>query len=350
MTQIVATSHYYLATVQTEHSPAPIDALVPRELNHLPLKAIDASLASLWASLAEPRDLSTLTDAARSAALPFLHDGVFGLVGRDSIITGPVALAQLEHQSDVSPTSATARVSRGAIEMATQLPSSTSLDEIVSFLYRYQSTPVDESRRSEGLPTALLVDDWRSPHTESREETGWSMFWPRTAPKSHAHKLYVGIYPRDRHRAVAAVATALSTLGPRPFKVGYGRSGAVRPDSIVIYVESVAAAEELAQTIAEALPHVPRRPVPFTVDLAGDGLVSGGFDHSTADAENELPATSWRVEMCTSVGAALLSARAFGPARAGLTAAVLQRLVFDSVDPTTWRPETWTTNQPEDRK
>lgn len=123
------------------------------------------------------------------------------------------------------------------------------------------------------------------------------------------------------------------------WKVGRDVYGLLRPDKIVVYFREFADLQETGASILEKLERCPAHGVPFTAELAGEGLLSWGIDppmekHSVPWLERE----SWRLRICNRLATALLLAKA--STRSGISAQrfAMDRLRLEGIDTETWTP------------
>jgi len=115
------------------------------------------------------------------------------------------------------------------------------------------------------------------------------------------------------------------------FKVGSDAAGLLRPDKFVVYLRDVAELRTAAAELARALAGVQPHGVPFSAELAGDGLLSWGGDPpgdaGPAGAEPE----SWRLSVCRRLAEHLVAAKAAGLHAPGPAQYALARLTLDGV-------------------
>lgn len=238
-----------------------------------------------------------------------------------------------------------AALSRRGLILAAELPGRDAA-RLARWLYRFGTAPrTPEAERDFGPgddPVAVLGLVPGAPARmgleaafEATTHTGWIGFGRGKPPAAGAPgscKLYVSPAPAALATAFPRIAAVFADAGVRAFKVGRGLEGLLRPDKIVAYFDDRAHLEATARALARALPGCPAQGVPFTAELAGDGLLSWGVD-PPAGGE----AASWRAWVTRRLAAAVVAAR---PAAARDVAdAALRTLAAAGVDPETWAAE-----------
>jgi hypothetical protein len=152
------------------------------------------------------------------------------------------------------------------------------------------------------------------------------------------HKLYIS----PRLAALpAAFAGLVETMGETGchFKIGSSAAGLLRPDKMVVYFSSQEDLLAAASRLALRLDGLPAHGVPFSAEIAGDGLLSWGMDPPTSETRLswEEP-ESWRLWIARRLAAALVAAH--GAATAGVEPGdfALERLRQEGVDVDEWTP------------
>jgi hypothetical protein len=120
---------------------------------------------------------------------------------------------------------------------------------------------------------------------------GWYAFSRRHTPVqlTAACKLYVSPRPEALADAFPQIVAELVEASVRSFKVGRGSDGLLRPDKVIAYFDSRSELDTVARGLERGLRGCPAQGVPFTAELAGDGLLSWGVDPPLGH-----PAMSWR--------------------------------------------------------
>jgi hypothetical protein len=172
---------------------------------------------------------------------------------------------------------------------------------------------------------------------------GWIMWRSRGAqplpPGSPLFKLYLS---PDPSAAADAFKAAVGVLGDLPvvlLKVGRDVHGLLRPDKIITYFRTREDVEAAGECLARDLGGIPAQGVPFTAEIAGDGLLSWGVDPPRTESllawqERE----SWRLWLTNRLATALLAAQSGRPGGLAPWQFALERLRLLGVDPHSWTP------------
>jgi len=160
---------------------------------------------------------------------------------------------------------------------------------------------------------------------------GWYSFARIGVPVqlTAACKLYVSPRPEALAEAFPRVVAELARAEVRSFKVGRGIEGLLRPDKVIAYFDSGDDLAQVAAVLARVLFRCPAQGVPFTADIAGDGLLSWGVDPPVGHA-----ALSWRSWVTKKLAASLAGRRAM--AADDSVAATLADIRVAGVDPERW--------------
>jgi hypothetical protein len=162
----------------------------------------------------------------------------------------------------------------------------------------------------------------RSPH--------WRAWSRADADRSGlCHKTYVSPLPHAFAAALPVVLRVAVELGVPSLKVGCTPEGVLRPDKIVLYAGSPAAADALARVLTVRLAGLPAQGVPFSAQVDGAGLVSRGTDP---------PGTSWRAHVTALAADALHELAVPGGRAADLVEAVRDVLAGQGLDGRSWQP------------
>ncbi|HVT57914.1 MAG TPA: hypothetical protein VHR45_05910 [Thermoanaerobaculia bacterium] len=186
--------------------------------------------------------------------------------------------------------------------------------------WRRSDASAAPSRRAVPSPRAA------APAEETADaRTGWLSFRSRArvpplAGERPTYKLYVSPQPEVLGTRFGEIVEALGRARAAQFKVGRDAWGLLRPDKIVAYFASFellgGACDELSRRLAVA----PAQGVPFTSEIAGDGLLSWGIDPPAAERSTPWSGReSWRLWLTHRLARALIAARA-AHARSGSTA------------------------------
>jgi hypothetical protein len=130
---------------------------------------------------------------------------------------------------------------------------------------------------------------------------------------------------------VPAFVTALTGTDALHFKLGADAAGLLRPDKLVVYLrdadELAAVADRLAGALAGARPHG----VPFSAEVAGDGLLSWGGDPAPDAGPVGARPESWRLSVCRRLAEHLVAARTAPSPGTDPVRYALARLAADGV-------------------
>lgn len=193
--------------------------------------------------------------------------------------------------------------------------------------------PDDDPMAVLGLATGGAARRVLAEHYEATSFPGWFSFARSESSTSMTPtcKLYVSPRVDALGDAFPEIVAAFERAHVRSFKVGRGIYGLLRPDKIVAYFDDVRRLTDVAHAIEGRLQGCPVQGVPFTAEVAGDGLVSAGVDPPFV---HEL--SSWRAWVTTTLAAALVEAKALRSCDAvGAALAAIKRA---GVDPETWSP------------
>jgi hypothetical protein len=293
----------------------------------------------------------SIVDAVRRLTL----DGVLELERDGTFVSGP-GVFDVSHERNAE--TAVARISRDALRLVATIANEDSMS-LGDRLYRFNRRPLtprwSANVRTPGdvlrfagagasTKTALTLErQWKRRTADL--DGAWISWWPRDASRNRrriadtdvTHKLYVSPRTEALPEVFPAVVDALADAGAPPFKIGASAAGILRPDKLVIYLERRDAAQDVAFEISKRLGDTPAHPVPFTREVAGDGLVSAGMDPPSARALINHVGASWRLWICRRLGSYVASAQRSGAAE-GAARFALERIALDGIDPSTWEP------------
>lgn len=134
------------------------------------------------------------------------------------------------------------------------------------------------------------------------------------------------------------IVGALAANGTPHFKVGTGAAGLLRPDKIVVYLAGAVELGINAQALAVALEGVRPHGVPFSAELAGDGLLSWGGDPRAEAGPAGGGAESWRLSVCRRLAEHLAAAKRAPLRRLTPAQYALGRLAADGVSLPSFAP------------
>ena len=327
--------------------------LRPRGRSAAGVKSVCCDTALLFKTLEEhPGPIPEYVRAkgeANQAVAQLVLDGILAMRRRDEWVTGAAAMELLDSAAQVSWGEG-GRLGQLSVE-ALQYASALRSDQpalLAGRLYGYHTIPVSAhwSTRLPHVETLLrtpgLDKEWRRVEAAPPYDV-WMAWQTRQGPSSDArrlgYKLYVSPHPNHVPEAFAALVSAASEGGARHFKVGKTTQGWLRPDKMVAYCESWEALQRVASLLAGRLEGCPAQGVPFTAELAGDGLLSWGADPAPDYmAPGWLQRESWRSRVTNLLGTALAVAKRNPAAGSSAWQFALQRVRLDGVDPETWCP------------
>jgi len=165
----------------------------------------------------------------------------------------------------------------------------------------------------------------------------WWAWQPRARPPeapAGGWKLYVSPQPNLLGDAVRAAFTASSELPVTSLKYGGDAQGVLRPDKLVVHFETREAVHAAAIRLSQILGGCAAHGVPFSAELAGDGLISYGCDPPVGSPASRT-GLSWRSWITRRLAEALAASAQLGPEACRAALAAIAR---DGVDPVTWAP------------
>ncbi len=336
--------------------------LRPREDARLSIKSVSRETALLWFTLQTPGPLpgyviQSLGEQCDQVIGQMVLDGILAIEADGEMLSGPAARALVcADQPELGLETSLAALSRRALEYAEALEiADASL--LSGRLYRYNHLPVSPGWRHllpnlaavenhlgirNGTTARMLESRWaRLPSTG--EARGWIAWHARRAPQDHAspatYKLYVSPVCSELRAGFQAIVEAAALSGAFHFKVGSDVYGHLRPDKMVMYFREFADLQETAARVLEKLQRCPAHGVPFTAEIAGEGLLSWGIDppnaqHSVPWLERE----SWRQRICNRLATALLQVKASATTGISATRFAMDRLRLEGIDAETWTP------------
>jgi hypothetical protein len=314
-----------LATLEAD--PATYGILRPRAAAAgLPVKSADRDTALLFLTLREPGPLPSYVRRAFGASglqavTRLVADGILEIEEGGIFLSGAAALPWLTGTRDRSaPGTRLATLSLAALRYGHSLTlEEPGLDalSLAARLYGYNTWPLTP-RWHRLLSSAEAAQAWLGlqpdgPHRRHLQRT-WSPLapspgWHHWAHRSPAfpgdgptYKLYISPAPDALADGFGAILDALAAARPFQFKVGAGAPGLLRPDKIVAYFPDFDRLAGAAAAITDRLT-LPAQGVPFTAEIAGDGLLSWGIDPPATERIRE----SWRFWLVQRLAKALLS-------------------------------------------
>jgi hypothetical protein len=330
--------------------------LRPRDpASGLGIKSVDREIALLFLTLREPGPLPSYVrtvlggETARTVAR-LVADGILEVDEGGAFVSGPAAFAGAGGQAGRGRL---AELSLAALRYGQAL----GVDDprTLSFrLYGYNHHPVTPRwKRLLASPGAVethlgiaaggarrrLLDRFWTPLEPTAAWLSWHLRSGEHPSRADgaAFKLYVSPAPEALAEGFGEILEALAAARAPRFKIGADAAGLLRPDKIVAYFSGFERLAEAAEAVAARLGGVAAQGVPFTSEIAGDGLTSWGAD-PPAGAGAWGRSESWRLWLTHRLARALLDARAAGPAGIEPWRFAVERVRLEGVDPETWTP------------
>lgn len=318
-------------------------------------KVVDRDAALLLFTLHEPGPLPRFLrremgdEALRRWVRGLLAAGILELRLDGGFVTGERALRELESAGG-SPRrrSRISELSRAALAAVASLPRA-SAGERARWLYRYNRLPAGRERRGklggEAEIRHLLGLDGAPGRRLDRigprgGDEAW-VFWSGTSEPIPAggpiFKLYVSPHADDLPAALARVAERIDELEVCHLKLGRTLRGLLRPDKLMLYFADLEALGSAAEALRRPLAGLRPQAVPFTSEIALDGLLSWGADPPPGTGSRN-GRRSWRQWITGRLAAAfdeLPASGTDGPAWRG----VLDLLALEGVDTESWAPD-----------
>jgi hypothetical protein len=344
--------------------------LRPHEGSGLTIKSVTRDTALLYLTL---RDAGTLPHYARpsnaeqtGAIVRMVLDQILQVQQADRFVSGPEAHALFyEPVQETTTETYLQHLSISALQYGQLLPV-TDVLELSARLYGYHRIPVS-SRWLESFPTTdrvkqrlgistngayrgFLDSAWDSAGDGLEDKAdadggnGWLSWVLRRSPGARVpperiYKLYISPMPEFIENVFALTLRTLTRTAALQFKIGANVGGLLRPDKMVAYFGTFDELQSAAQLLATRLDGCPVHGVPFTAQLAADGLLSWGVDPPASERLlNWQPEESWRLWLTNRLANALLAARSAGESEPALQPwqYALQRLELEGIDTRSW--------------
>ena len=273
------------------------------QINTAPLE-VDENTALLLFTLQEPgllpdHILKTLNTDVKQRIVDFILSGVLEMFHGDHFISGQQAIELVT--PDIEQQSIMAIVSHQAIRFAAQLLDSNP-EAISNKLYRYNIIPFSSRRRSQMADDKAFLNLSKMDKywTISNGMEGWYFFRNRhNQMRESKAKLYISPLPDALPETLHITAETLKEHGNISFKVGCGIAGALRPDKLVVYFQSIEQLLTVAADIEQKVRGLPAHCVPFTAAFTQDGLMSWGMDPAADENGERKSWRQWIVEKVT---------------------------------------------------
>lgn len=279
-------------------------------------------------------------------------DGVLEIEHRGRFVSGPAAHVALfgAESEELQPTSRLARLSASALRYGHLLGFSDA-SALAARLYRFNTLPASPRARrrwpnASAVAAFLEVDRYLAgalslaPARASGAWLTWRHRGTRRPSQSQPHyKLYVSPVAEHLRDAFDEVMGLAAEIRAFECKIGCDLGGMLRPDKLVVYFRSFGDVRAAGDRMARALAGMQAQGVPFTADLAGDGLLSWGADPPRARfGAARHGGASWRTWVTRRLAEALVHAQRSGPDPVPPWRFARDRVALMGVDPVTWAP------------
>jgi hypothetical protein len=344
--------------------------LCPRQASGLGVKSVGKDTALLYFTLQQPDVLPAYLRAqfgeeCNQAIAELVLDGVLeieqGAEKGGTFVSGSDAYGLLyEERESANAPGVLARLSIEALKYAQALEID-DISKLSARMYFYNRVPAspDWVRR---LPTReavakhlgihqggpnwhILRQDWSEVPLTLPYAAGWRMWQGRhrdlkLASPRITYKLYVSPACESASDVFAETLQVLTQVKASKFKIGEDVYGLLRPDKIVAYFASFEELQDAAWRLRDKLGGCSAHGVPFTAELAANGLLSWGMD---PPHEQQVllwqERQSWRLWLTNRLAVALISAKGKQSGTIEPWQFAMQRLELEGVDTATWTPK-----------
>jgi hypothetical protein len=343
--------------------------LRPLEESNLGVKSVSQDIALLFLTLQQPGRLpdyvrASLGERSDQEITRLILDGVLAIEQNGHFLSGSAAAEMISVRDDEFSASSVVEgfLERLSLE-ALHYGQSLGLTDRIALsmrLYSYNRIPLSPFWKRT-LPHAdavaeylgiqsrnggLLDREW-SKVSQTPAADGWLVWQSRRFSSSASFadrtkigcKLYISPQTDSLREVFLPIVIVLSHRGVRHFKLGKDASGLLRPDKMVAYFSSYADLLETAEQLKRELAGCPAQGVPFTAELADDGLLSWGID--PPPEKQVLPwlvRESWRLWVTNRLAVALIAASTEDTANLEPWQFALRRLQLEGVDTRSWTP------------
>lgn len=338
--------------------------LRPREGNGRTIRAVDRDTALLWLGAQTPGRLPFFVwdgvdrAVAERRVAQLVLDGVLEIELGGEFVSGPRAVQILPRQERSGSGGRIRAVSEDALRYGASLKLE-DRDDLASRLYGFGAVPLSPAWTQRLTDSsAVLAYLGASPGTAlahrlasefglepARENTSW-ISWSRPSrrapgPSEPTYKLYVSPQPDDLPSAFRELVEVLTEHNHLQFKVGGSAPGVLRPDKLVVYFEGEESLQCAADALRTRLTDLTPQGVPFSAEIALDGLLSWGMDPPrNARALTWQGHDSWRIWIVHRLAAAVVAAQREGGGGVDASRYALERLRLDGLDVEGWAPST----------
>ena len=339
--------------------PSSYGVLKPRSDTAGTIRVVDRESALLLLTLREAGRLPAFVldgddaPAWRQRIRSWIADSVIEIGDPGGFVAGPQGLARVsEAPAATGGHGPLARLSLEAIRHAAAL-GPLELETLAGRLYGYHRLPLT-ARWRRRLPDRDAVAAFLglnrggcfAPGWKLAEPTSSSDWWAWSRPKRGSRppdaatfKLYASPAMDGLRETLAVLADRLGATRAMAFKVGGDAAGILRPDKMVAYFEDLESLRQAADVLHSHLRGIATHGVPFTAEVAGNGLLSWGIDPPTR--ERVLPwqvEESWRLWVARRLAAALRVAHGRPSAEMPAWRFALERLRLEGIDVDRWVP------------
>ena len=183
-------------------------------------------------------------------------------------------------------------------------------------VFKFLGSEAPVTAKSTGLEWAWQANDssdwWRYwVPTNGRTTINWFETFQGRRERTEA-KLYISPSLADTPRAIEVVLPVISESSAVAVKVGNFLGGLTRPDKMVAYFSDQHDLVATASKIAVATRRLTAHGVPFTSDLAGNGLLSWASDDLSNEMDNPDASSSWRILVTRSLARGLVESYRLG--------------------------------------
>lgn len=338
--------------------------LCSRERTDLGVKSVCRDTALLYLTMGTPGKLPAYVrglfgDQSNHAIAELVLDGVLEINANGTFVSGPRAHRLIYSESSpAEPRGFLASRSIAALKYAEALGLRDS-QKLSARLYCYGRQPLSPhwTRRfpTRGAVSEFLGIDAKSATRSSLDQNwlsipssepddawlSWKSRSPRQAQSASelAYKLYVSPDVEFTRDAFQTTVKVMSEVRAPSFKVGGDVYGLLRPDKLVVYFWNFDELQRASSYLSDRLNGCPAQGVPFTAEIAGEGLLSWGMDpprdRSTPDWNRS---QSWRSWVTNRLAVSLLSATVAPLDGVKPWKFALDRLQLEGVDTGTWAP------------
>jgi hypothetical protein len=341
--------------------------LRPHDGSGRTMRSVDRDTALLWLGAQSPGRLPFFVwdgaDQALAARriVQLVLDGVLEIEHDGAFVSGARALPLLRPPEVARRSGRLRALADQALYYAESLELNDA-DALAACLYSYGAAPLSPSwtrRFRDGddvlayLGATVGTAMYRNLTTHFNRasdsgEIGWLAWSSKSrrapAPTEPVYKLYVSPLPDELPRVFPDVVDVLSRHDHLQFKVGGNALGVLRPDKLVAYFASEESLQSVADLLATRLSTIAPHGVPFSSEIAGDGLLSWGMDPPrTARALSWQDSDSWRFWVTRRLGLSIVAAQADAVEPGAASRYAVERLRLEGVDVEAWTPAnaTW---------